>query len=68
MTVAGPDIAAAAEIEQANSERKRAGAERGRLRAAEAEARAELGRHRVTAPFDGVVAARHVDPGDWVDP
>lgn len=68
LNVAGPDIAAAAEIEQANSERKRAGAERGRLRAAEAEARAELGRHRVTAPFDGVVAARHVDPGDWVDP
>jgi RND family efflux transporter MFP subunit len=68
LNVAGPDIAAAAEIEQANSERKRAGAERGRLRAAEAEARAQLGRHRVTAPFDGVVAARHVDPGDWVDP
>ena len=68
LNVAGPDIAAAAEIEQANSERKRAGAERGRLKAAEAEARAELGRHRVTAPFDGVVAARHVDPGDWVDP
>ncbi len=65
---AGPDIAARAEIEQANSEHKRAGAERGRLKAAEAEARAELGRHRVTAPFDGVVAARRVDPGDWVDP
>ena len=68
LSVAGPDIAAQAEIEQANSERKRAGAERGRLKAAEAEARAELGRHRVTAPFDGVVATRHVDPGDWVDP
>ena len=65
---AGPDIAARAEIEQANSEHKRAGAERGRLKAAEAEARAELGRHRVTAPFEGVVAARRVDPGDWVDP
>jgi len=68
LSVAGPDIAAQAEIEQANSERKRAGAERGRLKAAEAEARAELGRHRVIAPFDGVVATRHVDPGDWVDP
>jgi membrane fusion protein, multidrug efflux system len=65
---AGPDIAAAAEIEQATSERKRAAAERGRLKAAEAEARAQLGRHRVTAPFDGVVASRNVDPGDWVDP
>ena len=68
LSVAGPDIAAAAEIEQARSERKRAAAERGRLKAAEAEARAELGRHRVKAPFDGVVANRRVDPGDWVDP
>jgi len=68
LSVAGPDIAARAEIEQANSERKRAGAERGRLKAAEAEARAELGRHRVKAPFGGVVANRRVDPGDWVDP
>lgn len=68
LSVAGPDIAAAAEIEQARSERKRAAAERGRLKAAEAEARAELSRHRVRAPFDGVIANRRVDPGDWVDP
>jgi len=65
---AGPDIAALAEIEQATSEQKRAVAERKRLKAAEAEARAQLGRHRVRAPFDGVVATRSVDPGDWVDP
>ena len=65
---AGPDIAALAEIEQATSEQKRAAAERKRLRAAEAEARAQLGRHRVRAPFDGVVVNRLVDPGDWVDP
>lgn len=68
LTGAGPDIAAAAEIEQASSEKKRAAAERERLRAAEAEARAQLGRHRVRAPFDGVIASRSVDPGDWVDP
>ncbi len=68
LSTAGPDIAAAAEIEQATSERKRATAERGRLKAAEAEARAALGRHRVKAPFEGVVANRRVDPGDWVDP
>jgi membrane fusion protein (multidrug efflux system) len=68
LSTAGPDIAAAAEIEQATSERKRAEAERRRAKAAEAEARAELGRHRVVAPFDGVVAMRSVDPGDWVDP
>jgi RND family efflux transporter MFP subunit len=68
LSEAGPDIAAAAEIEQASQEKKRVTAERERLRAAEAEARAQLGRHRVRAPFDGVIAARNVDPGDWVDP
>lgn len=68
LSAAGPDIAAAAEIEQATQEKKRAAAERERLKAAEAEARAQLGRHRVRAPFAGVVAARNVDPGDWVDP
>lgn len=30
------------------------------------EARATLARHRIRGPFDGVVAARLVDPGDWV--
>lgn len=24
-------------------------------------------RHRIVAPFEGVVAQRHVDPGDWLD-
>jgi RND family efflux transporter MFP subunit len=68
LSTAGPDIAAAAEIEQATQESKRAAAERQRVKAAEAEARAQLGRHRVRAPFTGVVASRNVDPGDWVDP
>lgn len=68
LSTAGPDIAAAAEIEQATQERKRAAAERQRVKAAEAEARAQLGRHRVRAPFAGVIANRNVDPGDWVDP
>ena len=36
------------------------------LRAAEQEAEAVVGRHRVRAPFAGVVAGRSVDPGDWV--
>ncbi len=31
-------------------------------------ASARLGRHRVVAPFPGVVSRRYVDPGDWVDP
>lgn len=35
-------------------------------RAALAEAGVSLARHRVLAPFPGVVTARHLDPGDWV--
>lgn len=40
-----------------------------RLASERAEARrlgVELSQHQVSAPFDGVVAARHVDPGAWV--
>ena len=36
------------------------------LEAAADESAATLARHRVRAPFDGVVTARAVDPGDWV--
>jgi len=56
------------EVESAQSEVRRLQAA---LEAAEADravAFAKLERHRVRAPFDGVVARRHVDPGDWVDP
>lgn len=31
-------------------------------------AEAQLSRHRVTSPFAGIVAERHVDTGDWVTP
>lgn len=30
--------------------------------------RERLARHRIVAPFDGVIARRTVDPGDWLDP
>lgn len=39
-----------------------------RLRASEREAKVQLGRHHVHAPFAGVIASRRVDPGDWVRP
>lgn len=68
LTGAGPDVFSVAEIERAGAEEERAIAERARLQAAAGEARAELGRHRVRAPFAGVVARRLVDPGDWVEP
>jgi RND family efflux transporter MFP subunit len=53
------------------AERTRAAALESRAqshRAVVREVRASLDRHRVSAPFDGVVAARRVDPGDWVEP
>jgi RND family efflux transporter MFP subunit len=37
-------------------------------RASAKEAKAVLRRLQVVAPFDGVIAQRQVDPGDWVDP
>lgn len=64
---AGSDVVSGAEIEGAGAQVEELTAERQRLRAAAGEARAELGRHRLRAPFDGVVATRLVDPGDWVD-
>lgn len=64
----GAEILAQAEIEREVTRETTLEARRSRLSAAEREARAELGRYRVRAPFDAVVAARHVDPGDWVSP
>lgn len=65
---AGPDVFSPAEIERAAAEMDRARAETERRREAAGEARAQLGRHRVKAPFAGMVARRMVDPGDWVQP
>ncbi|HMR05621.1 MAG TPA: efflux RND transporter periplasmic adaptor subunit [Polyangiaceae bacterium] len=30
--------------------------------------RERLARHKIVAPFDGVIARRNVHPGDWLDP
>lgn len=38
------------------------------LRARAREAQASLDRHRVRAPFAGVLTRRSVDPGEWVQP
>ncbi len=55
-------------IERAGAEADVLASERQSSQASVARARASLSRHRVVAPFDGVIAARHVDPGDWVSP
>ena len=64
----GGGIIPEAEIERDVTRAQSLGARGDRLRAAEREAKVQLGRHRVVAPFDGVIAARYVDPGDWVGP
>jgi RND family efflux transporter MFP subunit len=61
-------VLAASEVEQTETRVTALGAQLEGAKAAERLAGARLGRHRVRAPFDGVVARRHVDPGDWVDP
>ena len=61
-------MVAAVELERARSQVDELTAQLASLEAALAEAKAQLALHRVQAPFTGVVAARQVDPGDWVRP
>jgi RND family efflux transporter MFP subunit len=63
----GPEVAPQIEAER---ERSRARALEASIASQDAvirRARAQRGRHRVVAPFAGVVARRRVDPGDWVN-
>jgi len=62
----GAAVLSEAEIEQNVMRTQTLQARAERLDAAQREARVQLDRHRVAAPFTGVVATRHVDPGDWV--
>lgn len=61
-------VLAPSEVEAAEAEVLRLDAAFEAAVADRAVAYAKLERHRVRAPFDGVVARRHVDPGDWVNP
>lgn len=56
-----------AEVERAQSSVTTLEGELKSRQAAERRARAQFLRQLVRAPFDGVVAQRLVDPGDWVD-
>ena len=67
-SMAGNRIASALEIERAGSSARALEAVQQSRAADVSRARASLSRHTVTAPFDGVVASRRVDPGDWVSP
>ena len=63
---AGPRAVSTTEIERAATNAQSLDAQGAAARAAVSRARETLSRHRVTAPFAGVIAARSVDPGDWV--
>lgn len=63
---AGSKLVTGLEIERATSQAKALQAQGAGLVAEADRARAELSRHRLIAPFDGVVTQRLADPGDWV--
>jgi len=60
------EAVAAVETERATTQVAALEAQSSNLAAAEREARETVSRHRVVAPFDGVVSSRLVDLGDWV--
>ncbi|MCA9711148.1 MAG: efflux RND transporter periplasmic adaptor subunit, partial [Myxococcales bacterium] len=62
----GAQVIPEAEIERDVTRATTLETRRVRLSAAEREAKVQLGRHRLEAPFAGVISARRVDPGDWV--
>jgi RND family efflux transporter MFP subunit len=65
---AGERVVPGVEIERAEARAQTLTSTRRNQAAQAARARAELSRHRVVAPFAGVVTRRLVDPGDWVTP
>ena len=68
LTGLSADVIPEIERERARSRVRELGAQTQAREAALAQAQAELSRHRVEAPFDGIVAERRVDTGDWVSP
>ncbi len=61
-------VMAPAEVERQRAQAATLEAQVASQDAAARQASVELERHRVRAPFAGVVALRRVDPGDWVTP
>lgn len=64
---AGGRLVAEREIEQARAVQAQLEGRKAELAAVAQENRAILSRLRVTAPFDGQIMDRTVDPGDWVN-
>jgi len=63
-----PGIVPPIQIDRARAEVDTAKAALSSAEAARLEAQTQLDLHRVVAPFDGMVATRRADPGDWVEP
>lgn len=59
---------AATEVSNRESEKAQAEARLARLEAEERRQEARLARHRIRAPFSGIISDRASDPGEWVDP
>ncbi len=68
LAMAGTRLVSESEIERAQNRVDVLDAQSTRQGAGAREIAAALQRHRVTAPFAGVVADRRVDPGDYVAP
>ncbi|MCA9684247.1 MAG: efflux RND transporter periplasmic adaptor subunit [Myxococcales bacterium] len=64
----GATVIAREQIEQEEVRAETLEARRLRLGAEIQAAKAQLSDYRLVAPFTGVIAARHVDVGQWVDP
>ena len=64
----GSTVLASEEIERSQTEVGTLEARRRRLAAEIRAAKAELSDYQLAAPFDGVVSARYVDLGQWVNP
>ncbi|QQR90806.1 MAG: efflux RND transporter periplasmic adaptor subunit [Myxococcales bacterium] len=65
---AGSKLVTGLEIERARAQAASKEAMRQNLSAQQQQVRAQLARHQVRAPFDGVVSQRYADPGDWLIP
>lgn len=61
-------IVSKTEIESAQTRAEAVAASKRGAKASVQVIRERIARHRIVAPFDGVIARRNADPGDWLTP
>lgn len=64
----GAELTPQVEAERLRAQIKAIDAQLAQTQASLRGAQEQLRRHRVLAPFDGVIASRQINPGDWVNP